>query len=71
MIDGVEQTRIKNGQEVTLMISADAHTMNIRQDNIGGKFTSKTFVIAAGGNAYGYVEPTLTKGKWNVTFEYM
>ena len=72
LIDGVEKARISNGGEATILISSESHALNIKQDNFGGKFKSKTFVINAGdGDVYGYITPPLFADKWTISFEYM
>ncbi len=72
LIDGVKSAQISNGGEVTVPISAESHTLNINQNNLGGKFKSKTFVINAGtGDVYGYITPPLFADKWTISFEYM
>ena len=72
LLDGVEVARIQGGQDITLTISSEAHTMNIKQDNVGGKFQSKTYVVPAGaGDVYAYVAPTLFNDKWAITLQCM
>ncbi len=72
LIDGVEQARLSNGGEATVNISSESHSLNIHQNNLGGKFKSQTFVINAGsGDVHGYITPPLFADKWTITFEYM
>ncbi len=71
-IDGKEAAKLSNGGEATVLISNDSHSLSIHQNNIGGKFKSKTFVINAGeGDVYGYITPPLFGDKWTISFEYM
>ena len=72
MIDEVERGRIGNGGKITLPISSEAHALSIKQDNFGGKYQSKTYVIPQGaGDVYAYLEPTIFNGKWVITMECM
>ena len=72
LIDGVEKAKLSSGDEATVLISTESHTLNIQQNNLGGKFKSKTFVINAGsGVVYGYITPPLFADKWTISFEYM
>lgn len=72
LIDGKEAAKLSNGGEATVNISTESHSLNIHQNNLGGKFKSKTFVINAGeGDVHGYITPPLFGDKWTITFEYM
>ena len=72
LIDDVEVARVDNGGEATVMISSESHALHIKQDNFGGKFKSKAFVIKAGtGPVYGYIKPPMFSDKWTITLEYV
>lgn len=70
VIDGFERVRIRNGEETTISISTDEHSLCMQNNVSMGTYNSTTYTIPAGtDDVFCLIQPVPFKNDWVITLK--